>query len=799
MDAFVADFRHALRGLLKSKLFTAVALLSLALGIGANVTVFSLVNALAFKPLPYIDPNRLVDLHESSVTKLCEGCSVGTSFDGFIDWRKSARSFSDMGAYLERPFSVSGTETAERVGGALVSAETFDVLGMHPTLGRGFAADDDRIGAPPVVLLSDALWTRRYGADRRIVGQTIHVNGVIHTVIGVMPPRFKFPEFAELWVPLTPNAAGFTRAQRDFGVVARLKPDVPMSAADAEMTVIAKGIEGQYPETQSEWTAHATPLRSAFGAMPLSMYGALMGAVGFVLLIVCANLAGLLLARGVSRQREIAIRLALGASRVQIVRHLLTESTLLALGGGGLGLLVSTWGVDAGVKAIGTQIPFYVDFSLDRVTLAFCLGVSVLTALLFGLLPALRAASPDVHTTLKETSATFKRSLLRGWLVIGELALAMVLLAGAGVSMKTIVRVSTPETGTDALDLLKGDLEFLDAKYQNRAIALGAIHELVDRVSRAPGVTSASAHGFQFVAGFGRDDQNIRAEGADSSAAQGVSPRFAFTVTPSYFATVRLPVLSGRRFDAQDSAGSMPVVMVNKHMADALWPGQSPIGRKIKLGAADSLPWLTIVGVTGDITARGKLTNYAYLPLDQATSDRATILVRSSGDPLQLIPTVRAATRAVDPDLPVIGMQTVRAERRDSYSAYRMYSTSFAVFAALAVVLAAIGLYGVIAYNTTMRTREIGVRIALGADTKHVVRLVGVEGARLVFMGIVLGLVGSVVLLRALSAIMFGASPVDLPVFAAMSALLAVVAMVALWAPARRAARISPLEALRAE
>jgi len=278
-----------------------------------------------------------------------------------------------------------------------------------------------------------------------------------------------------------------------------------------------------------------------------------------------------------------------------------------------------------------------------------------------------------------------------------------------------------------------------------------------------------------------------------------VSPRFAFTVTPSYFATVRLPVLSGRRFDAQDRAGSMPVVMVNKHMTDVLWPGQSPLGRKIKLGAADSLPWLTIVGVTGDITSRGKVTNYAYIPLDQATSDRATILVRSSGDPLKLIPTVRAATRAVDPDLPVIGMQTVREQRRESYWPYQMYSISIAVFAGFAVLLAAIGLYGVIAYNTTMRTREIGVRIALGADTRHVVRLVGMEGARLVFMGIALGLAGSLVLLRALRAMMFGASPVDVPVFAAVSAFLAVVAMVALWAPTRRAARISPLEALRAE
>jgi predicted permease len=799
MDAVASDLRHALRGLMKSKLFTVVALLSLALGIGANVTVFSLVNALALKPLPYAEPNRLVSLNEWSATKLCQGCGVGTSIQGFTDWRAQAKSFATMGAYLERPFVVSGTETADRISGAFISAETFDVLGATPALGRGFVADDDRIGAPPVVLLSDAIWTRRYGGDRRIVGQSIRVNGMPHTVIGVMPPRFKFPEFAELWIPVAPNVAGFTRDQRDFGVVARLKPDISIRAADAEMLTIAKRLEAEYPETQKEWIAHAQPLRSAFGAMPDSMYGALLGAVGFVLLIVCGNLAGLLLARGAGRQREIAIRLALGGTRRQIVRHLLTESLLLSCTGGALGILVSAWSVDLVASSLGSQTPFYVDFSLDATTLAFSVIISIATGVLFGLLPALRASRPDVHTTLKENALTVKRSAARGMLVIGELALALVLLAGAGVLTKTVVRVSTPGTGTDELDLLSGSLEFLDAKYQDRAMVSSTVSGVLERLERAPSVTSASAHGYQFIAGFGAEDRRIRAEGADDATVGRVSPRFAFVVTPSYFSTVKLPILNGRGFNAQDRADGERVTMINKQMADVLWPGQSPIGRRIKLGSADSLPWLTVVGVVGDVSRRDTVTHFAYVPFAQAPADRVTLLVRSSSDPLKLIPSVRGAVRAADSDMPVLGVNTVREQRRATYWPYRMYSTAIGVFAAFALLLAAIGLYGVIAYNTAMRTREIGVRIALGAEGSHVVRLVAAQGGRLVAVGIVLGLAGSTVLLRVLRSMMFGASTIDLPVFAAVSVVLAAVSLAAIWTPARRAARVSPLEALRAE
>ena len=798
MDALVSDIRFAFRSLAKSRTFTVVALLSLALGIGANVTVFSLVNALAFKALPFPEANRLVDLHELSATKLCAGCGVGTSYPGFIDWRANTRSFSQMGAYIERPFNISGTENAERIGGALVSAETFPLLGAHPVLGRSFTQDDDRVGATPVVMLGDAIFARRYGSDRRIIGQTIRVNGVPHTVIGVMPPRFRFPEFADLWVPFAPNAAGGTREERDFGVVARLMPGVSMAMANEEMHVIAKSLEERYPE-QKEWTAEATPFHIS-EALPGSMYGALLGAVGFVLLIVCANLAGLLLARGAGRQREIAIRLALGATRRRIVRHLLTESIILSAAGGALGMLLTAWAVDVIRTVAADRLPYYVTFDVDRATLVFSLGVSILTGLLFGLLPALRASAPDVHTTLKESSTTIKRSMTRGLLVIGELALAMILLAGAGVLTRSVVRLATPEQGREELDLLTGDLEFLDARYSDSTLVQSTVTSILERLQTAPGVASASAHAFQFVAGFGRADRSIRAEGADTSLARSVSPRFAFVVTPDYFATERLPVRAGRAFNAQDRIGSQPVVMINQRMADVLWHGQSPLGRRIKLGSADSLPWLTVVGVAGDITSRDTVAHYAYVPFAQsARNQRVTLLVRGSADPLSLVATVRAAVRSVDEDLPILALQTVRQQRRSNVAPYQLYATTMGSFAAFAILLAAIGLYGVVAYNAAQRTREIGVRIALGAEPKHVVALIAGQGGRLVVLGIVLGTAGSMLLLRVLRAMLFGASPIDLPVFTAVALLLVFTAALAIWLPARRAARIDPLEALRAE
>jgi predicted permease len=798
MDALISDIRFAIRSLAKAKLFTVVALASLALGIGANVTVFTLVNAIALKPLPFAEPDQLVDLHEWSATKLCSGCSVGTSAETFAEWRDNTRSFTTMGAYLERPFAVSGTETAERIGGAIASATLFDLLGVHAVLGRAFQADDDRIDAAPVVLLSDAVWTRRYGADRRIVGQTIRVNGVVHTVIGVMPPGFKFPEFAELWVPFAPNAGTMSRDQRDYAVVARLRPGVSVEKADAEMVALAKSLEERFPETQKEWTAHATSLRQNFAGVEKSLYLVMLGAVGFVLLIVCANLAGLLLARGAQRQKEIAIRLALGATRVQIVRHLLTESVLLAVGGGALGVLVAAWGMGLVTHGFRRQIPVWVDFGMDARVLIFTVGISILTGILFGLLPALRASTPDVHVTLKEGNLTVHRSRIRGLLVIGELALALILLAGAGDLMKSFLSISAAPDGTDDRDLLTARIEFLDAKYREPGALRLAASEISTRLEHIPGAQSAAVYSNGFIAGFGRQDETIRVEGL-TAVPPNSSPRFYFAATPGYLQTVRLPLVAGRAFSDADRAGSERVVLINAHSADQIWPGVSPIGKRIKLGSADSLPWVTVIGVVGNIVERGRARDYAYVPFAQAPGADATLLVRAQSQPTKLANAVRAAVREVDPDLPVVQLQTVEEQHNANYSPYKVYAMSMAVFAGFAIALAVIGLYGVIAYSTAQRTREIGVRIALGAEAKHIIGLIAAQGTALVTAGIVLGLGGSFLVLRVIQSMLFGASPIDVPIFAGVSVLLAAAALTAIWLPARRAARVSPLEALRAE
>jgi putative ABC transport system permease protein len=798
MDALINDVRFAIRSLAKSKLFTVVALASLALGIGANVTVFSLVNAIALKPLPFVDPDRLVDIHEWSATKLCPGCAVGTSYQTFIDWRDNARSFSAMGAYLERPFAVSGTETPERIGGAIVSASVFDLLGVHPTLGRGFRTDDDRIGAAPVVMLSDGLWQRRYGADRRIVGQTIRVNGVAHTVIGVMPPRFKFPEFAELWVPFIPAVVGSTRDQRDYSVVARLAPDVSLAKADAEMASLAKNLESRFPETQKEWTARATSLRDDFAGGEKAGYLVMLGAVGCVLLIVCANLAGLLLARGAQRQKEIAIRLALGSTRGQIVRHLLTESMLLSVAGGLLSLLVSAWGVGLTVKGLGREMPAWFDLSLDWRVLAFSVAVTLLTGLLFGLLPAMRASNADVQLALKEGTLAVRSSIVRGLLVIGQLSLALVLLAGAVELMKSVVRISERSDGVDERNLLTGRVEFLDAKYRNPATLRFTVSDIANRLRTIPGATSAAVYGTGFIAGFSGHDEAIQAEGV-AAVQSGASPRFYFAATPDYFATVELPIVAGRAFTAADRANGEKVVLLNQRSAEGIWPGASPIGKRIKLGSADSLPWLTVIGIVGNTPERGRARDFAYVPFDQVPLGEATLLVRATAAPLRLAPALRAAVAEADHDLPVVDLQTVEQQQNQNFSPYRVYAVTMGVFAGFAIILAVVGLYAVIAYNTAQRTREIGVRIALGAEVKHVVSLVAAQGARLVFVGIGIGVGASFVLLRAIESFLFGASPIDPPVFAAVSAVLALAAMVAVWIPARRAARVDPLEALRAE
>ena len=805
MDALRQDIRFALRSLGKARLFTSVSVLMLGLGIGVNTAVFSLVDAVAFKPLPFADASRLVDLHEWSATQLCTGCAVGTSYAGFLDWRARTRSFSGMGAYTELAVSVSGTESPERLTGALASSGLFPVLGVRPALGRGILPEEDRVGGAPVVVIGDDLWRRRFAADSSIVGRTIRVNGTAYTVVGVMPPRFRFPEFAELWLPFAQLAHTSPRSERSYGVVARLRPGVNVAEANAEMRSLGAALEAQYPEAQREWTAAATSFRRDYAGETTELYAVMLGAVVCVLLIVCANLAGLLLVRGASRQKEIAIRLALGASRTQLVRQLLSESVILALAGGGLGLLLAVWLADFAVASLRTTVPFWIDFGVDARALGFCLGLSVLTGVAFGLVPALRASRPDVQATLKQggqaLSAGIEKSRLRSILVVLELGLALVLLAGAGVLMKSFLRISVPETGSDVRNLLNGGLEFLDARYADRAHVAAAVSEIVARVGRIPGVAGVTITHSAFIAGFGGRDEKIRAEGI-AEVPDGVSPRFATVATPDYFTVVRLPLLVGRRFSLADRAGAPAVVVINAQMARQLWPNASPVGKRIRLGTDDSLPWLTVVGVVGDVGRFGRVRNQAYVPFAQSAARPATLLVRAreaGASAASLVAAVREEIRAVDPDLPVISLRTMEEERSAQFWPYKMYALFMSGFATLAIVLAAIGLYGLIAFAVTQRTRELGIRMALGANRMDVLRLVTGQGARLVIVGIAAGIIGSLGVLQILRSMLFGASPLDPAVFAIVSALLAVVSLVATYVPARRAASVDPLVALRAE
>jgi predicted permease len=805
MDAIRRDLRLALRGLGKSRLFAVVAILMLALGIGVNTAIFSLTDAVAFKPLPFADPGRLVGLHEWSATKLCAGCGVGTSYPGFLEWRSRTTSFSALGAYTELPAVVSAPDIAERVPGAVVSAEVFPVLGVHPVLGRGVLPEEDRAGGAPVVLLGYELWQRRFAGDSGVIGKRIRVNGSPYTVVGVMPPRFSFPEFAQLWLPLAQAAHDAPRSARDYDVVARLRPGIGIARAQAEMTALAASLAERYPDTQKEWTAQVRPFRRDYAGDEAGLFGVMLGAVTFVLLIVCANVAGLMLVRGTSRQKEIAIRLALGAGRGVIVRQLMAESLLIAAAGGIVGVFIAWWVADLAVASLHTLIPFWINFGIDGRALAFSGALTLGTGVLFGLLPALRASRPDVQSSLKEGgtahSGSVARSRIRSVLVVGELALSMVLLAGAGVLIKSFLSVSIPETGYDPRGVLKGELEFLDARYADRAQVASAGRDILAHVSRLPGVTSAALSRWQFIAGFGGADQRIRAEGI-SVVPDGASPRFFYAVTPEYFSTLRLPSLQGRLLSAADHAGAPPVAVINLRMARALWPNESAIGKRIRLGPADSLPWLTIVGVVGDSGRGERTTNYAYVPFAQSPGRPTTLHTRiasSASSALEIVPALRGEIRAVDPDLPLVDVKTLEQDHHDSFWPYEMYALFMSAFAALAVLLAAIGLYGLVAFAVAQRTREIGVRVALGAQRVDVLRLVTGQGLRLAMLGVVLGIVGSLGLLRLLKSMLFGASPIVPFVFGTVSLLLGGVALLASYIPARRAAGVDPLVALRSE
>ena len=811
LDTLLQDLRFAFRMLRKSPGFTAVAVLTLALGIGANTSIFSVVYAVLLKALPYPRPDRLVMVYENVSLPSYQNSRNEVTPGNFSDWSSQNTVLENMAAYRNRSFNLTGTGKPLRVEGELVSANFFTTLQVVPALGRGFSETEDSPGASHVVVMSDGLWKSRFGSDPQILGQKLLLDGESYAVIGIAPPGFHFPDLDDqLWVPLALSPAEReNRGSHNLDVFARLKPDVTLQQAQAEMSVIAKHLTELYPNSNTGQTVSLVPLQEDLAGPVRHTIFVLWGAVGLVLLIVCANLANLLLARASARHREIAVRLALGAGRPRVVRQLLTESTLLALFGCALGLLLAHWGVSALKVSAALHFPRTDEFSLDVSVLLFSIGIAIFAGLLAGLAPALQSGRGNLHDTLKagtRESAGEPRLRIRNLLVIVETALGVVVVIGAGLLLRSFLRIQQAPLGFQPQGILTLRVIPRGQKYSELSRRASFYQQTIERMNALPGVNSAAAITFIPLT-LVRGSKGFAIEGRPPIA-PGQIPMAGYDVlTPGYFATMRIPLREGRDFLWSDTPETQPVIIINEAMAKTYWPNEDPLGKRIRQGARGDhqLPWLTIAGVVGDVREFDPLTPprpTMYFPIAQFP-DPAGILrdwvVRTAGDPLAIASSVRRAIWDVDEDLAITRVRPMDEVRSLSIAAQRLNLLLFALFAALALVLAMVGIYGVMAYSVLQRTREIGIRIALGARSYDVLRLVLTQGLRLAALGLLVGIAAAFALTRLMTSMIYGISSTDAATFFAVALLLASVALAACYIPARRAMRVDPMIALRYE
>ncbi len=799
------DIRYAARVLKKSPGFSVVVVLMLALGIGANTAIFSVVYAVLLRPLPYAEPDRLMFLAERDR----EGEMMGIAYPNYADFRERAQSFAEISAFQSQSFNLTGLEKPVRLQGRRVNWNFLRVLGVSPQLGRDFVEQDDRPGAPPTALISDGMWRERFGGDSGVLGGVIRVDGQQYSIIGVLPPGFEFFSRSEIVVPLglsLVEGSGLLIRGNHSGLygLARLKEGVSVEQAHAEMGALAAQLEQQYPESNSGNSASAQEVKDVLVEDVRPALIILLGAVGFVLLIACVNVANLMLVRATRRQKEMAIRLALGASRGRIVRQLLSESLLIALLGGAVGLLVGQW-VMSGLLALAPPtIPRLNQVGLDTTVLVFTLSVSVLTGLLFGLLPAIQSLRTDLHSTLKEggrSMATAIRERTRKVLLVAEVALALVLLIGAGLMLRTVFQLTHVDPGFNTENLLSMRLILSgDAYSVERRRAF--FSESLAQINAIPGVESAaltlslpiegSNWGSVFIAG----DKPV--------PARIDLPSAAFTpVSSNYFEVMGIRLLAGRAFNDADSSDSQHVVIINQTLANRLWPGEDPVGKRLKQGfPEDKTPWREIVGVVGDVKQNGvdrAAPLQVYMPLMQEPTRSTTVVVRASGDPLALAPRVEEKIHSIDKDLPVFNARSMDQLLDNAIAQQQLAMALLAGFAVLALLLAAVGIYGVMSYTVTQRTHEIGVRMAMGARPKDVLKLVVGQGMMLAMVGVGIGLSAALGLTQLMASMLFGVSSTDPITFIAISLLLIAVAALACYIPARRAAKVDPMVALRYE
>lgn len=813
------DMRYGVRMLLRQRTFTLAAIVALALGIGANTAVFSVVNAVLLRPLPYRNADGLVMIWGNFLKLGME--RMGAKPAEYDDYRKQ-EVFAETAAFNNAAFTfASNSGDPQQITGARVTASLFHMLGARAAAGQLFTADNEQAGHNQVVILSYAFWQRHFGGNQKLIGQNISLDGQSRTVIGVLPAEFQFPhqsfpfaEPAELFVPLilSPEQIAARGGRWEHRVMARLKPGVALDQARTQMAALAQIFDQQYPgyrgpnNADGGWRITVEPLQEIVVGKSRQTLLWLLAIVGLVLLIACANVANLLLARAVIRQKEIAVRLAMGASRWRVIRQLLTESLLLACLGGGLGLLLARWGIAALVKLNPASLPRVSEVSIDGRVLAFTVAASLLTGLLFGLLPALQASRPDLPQTLKDTGSNLiggRRFQLRQILVIAEIALTMVVLVCAGLVINSFARLLSFNPGLNPNQVLTAEISLSANRYAERPQMAAFYEQLLGKIAALPGVESAGASSIVPLSGAAADDPfSIEGRPLDITRMTVAGRQ---SVSPDFFRVLDINLMKGRTFTTEDSAEATAVAIINETMAKTFWPDEpaSAIGQKIKLGAPKAPGnWATIVGIVRDIPHRG-LDSEAkpdwYLPQSQSPARTMTLFVRTKLDPASLAVAIRQQVGAIDPAQPVTNVSTMNKVVASSVAPRRFSMLLLTVFAAAALLLAATGVYGVMAYAVTQRTREVGIRMALGAQSSDVIRLILKQGLTLTLIGIVVGTLGAIAAASAMTNLLYGIKATDPLTFTTIALLLITVALLACYLPARRAAKVDPMVALRCE